>query len=201
MDRSGIQRLVPIILVFIIVVLAVAALVSLGRTLFGGSSAPQTPQVNSGKQALTNTLANRSVRMNVRGPIVARENFHTYSITVSPDTRNLTTYKGYLGDEVDNDQLENDTQAYTQFVYALSRARLMEGTPLKGDANDTRGICATGYLYEFEVRQGDNAIQKLWTTSCNGSPGSLKANLNQVLSLFRLQIPDYSKLLSKINFS
>lgn len=159
------------------------------------------PVVNTGKQALTSTLANRSVRMTVRGPIVARENFHTYAITISPDARNMTTYKGYLGDEVDNDQLQNDTQAYTQFVYALARANLMEGASLKGDANDTRGICATGYLYEFEVRQGDNPVQKLWTTTCGGSPGSLEANLNQITSLFRLQIPDYSKLLSKINFS
>ena len=202
MDRSGIQRLIPIVLVLIIVVLAVAALVSLGRTLFGGgSSSSPAPAVNVGEQALTSTLANRSVRMTVRGPIVARESFHRYTITVSPSTRNMTTYQGYLDDKVDNDQLQNDTQAYTQFVYALDRANFMTGKPLDKDANDTRGICATGYLYEFEVRQGDNTVQKLWTTTCNGSQGSLKANLNQIVSLFRLQIPDYSKLLSKINFS
>lgn len=202
MDRSGLQRLIPIVLVLIIVILAIAALVSLGRTLFGGgSSSSPAPAAKVGEQALTNTLANRSVRMTVRGPIVARENFHRYSITVSPDARNMTTYRGYLNDEVDNDQLQNDTQAYTQFVYALDRAHLMTGEPLSGNANDTRGICATGYLYEFEVRQGGNTVQKLWTTTCDGSRGSLKASLDQIVSLFRLQIPDYSKLLNKINFS
>lgn len=202
MDRSGIQRLVPIILVLIIVILAVAALVSLGRTLFGGTSSPApTPLTNSGKQALTNTFADRSVLMSVRGPIVAREDFHSYTVTVSPDARNMTTYEGYLGEKVDNDQIQNDTQAYTQFVYALDRANLMEGSELKGEENNTKGICATGYLYEFEVRQGDNTIKKLWTTTCSGSRGSLAANLDQVVRLFRLQIPDFSKLLSKINFS
>ncbi|USN96499.1 MAG: hypothetical protein H6797_05545 [Candidatus Nomurabacteria bacterium] len=202
MDRSGIQRLVPIVLVLIIVVLAIAALVSLGRTLFGGGASPETSSpVNTGKQALTSTLADRSVRMTVRGPIVARENFHSYTITISPDARNMTTHVGYLGNEVDNDQMQNDIQAYTQFVYALNRANFMEGMPLKGAANDTRGICASGNLYEFEVRQGDNTIQKLWTTTCSGSLGSLKANLGQISNLFQLQIPDFSKLLSKIGFS
>ncbi len=203
MNRSGLQRLVPIILVLIVIALAIAALVSLGRTFFGGddSSSPSPTPVNTGKQALTSTQADRSVRMTVRGPIVADENFHSYTITASPDARNMTTYTGYTDKEVDNEQLQNTHKAYEQFVYALSRANLMEGTPLSGADNDTRGICATGYLYEFEVLQGDNSVQKLWTSTCTGSPGSLKANLQQVTSLFRSQIPDYSKLLSKINFS
>lgn len=201
MNRSGLQRLVPIVLVLIIVVLAVAALVSLGRSMFGGDHEQAKPLVNEGKQALVSTLADRSVRMTVRGPIVADENFNGYSITISPDARNMTVYKGYGKQQVDDDALSNTTQAYTQFVYALNRANLMKGKPLSGDANDTRGICATGYLYEFEVRQGDNTVQDLWTTTCSGSPGSLDANLAQVMSLFRLQIPDYSNLLNKIHLS
>lgn len=195
------QRLIPLVLVLIIVGLAIAALVSLGRMIFsgGGSSPSKTPQVNIGKQALTNTDSGRSVRMTVRGPIVADENYHTYTITISPSNRIMTTYQGYGSKPVDNEQLDNSTQSYEQFVYALSRANLMEGTPLSGDANNTRGICATGYLYEFEVLQGDNGVQKLWTSTCTGSLGSLKANLGQVGSLFRQQIPDSTKLATKVN--
>lgn len=198
MDRSGLQRLVPIFLVCIVVVLAVAALVSLGRTLFGGGSRVEAP-VNTGQEALTSTLADRSVRMNVRGPIVARENFYTYRVTISPDARNMTTYRGYLGDKVDTLQMQNDAQAYGQFVHALAYANYMSGTPLSGKADDTTGICASGYVYEFEVRQGENSVQKLWTTTCGGSTGSLRSNLSQIVGLFRSQIPDYSELLRKIN--
>lgn len=203
MDRSGAQRIIPIVLVLIIVALAVAALVSLGRVLFGGeSSSPSpTPPVNTGKQALTTTSADRSVRMTVRGPIVASENFHSYAITVSPDARNMTTYVGYVGQPVDSAQLENTSQAYEQFVYSLSRANLMEGTPLTGEANDTRGICATGSIYTFEVLQGSNVIQGLWTSTCKGSPGSLEANLQQVSRLFQRQIPTFSQLASKVRLS
>jgi hypothetical protein len=203
MNRSGLQRIIPILLVIVVIGLAIWALVSVGRMFFSGSSStsePQTTQqVNAGKQALTNTTADRSVRMTVRGPIVADENFHGYSITISPDARNMTTYVGYMGQQVDTEQLANNIPAYEQFVYALERANFMEGTPLSGNANDTRGICATGSLYEFEVLQGSNSIQKLWTSTCEGSQGSLKASLSQITNLFRQQIPSFSQLISKIN--
>jgi hypothetical protein len=203
MERSGLQRIIPIALVLIVIIVAVVALVSLGRALFsgGGGASPSPAPVNTGKQALKATTADRSVRMAVRGPIVANENFHSYAITVSPDSRTMTTYVGYLGQQVANEQLDNNVQAYTQFVNALSRANLMEGTPLTGDANNTDGICATGYLYEFEVLQASNSIQRLWTSSCRGSLGSLKANLQQVSQLFQLQIPRFKALSSAVNLS
>lgn len=198
MDKSGLQRLIPIILVLIITVVAIAALVSLGRTLFsGGDATQQKPKVNVGRQALTNTQADRSVRMTVRGQIVADEDFRSYSITITPETRAMTVYKGYLKDQIDDEQLSNNVEAYSQFVYALSRAKLMDGTPLSGNANDTRGVCAVGTLYEFEVLQGTNTVQKLWTSSCSGSQGSLDANLSQVTRLFQRQIPDFSTLQAK----
>lgn len=206
MNRSGIQRIIPIVLVLIIVIVAIAALVSLGRTLFSGDSTSPSPAPagiakESPQDALKSTLADRSVRMTVRGPIVANENFHSYRITATPNSRNMTTYVGYVGTEVANEQLDNNIPAYTQLVYALSRAGLMDGTPLTGDVNDTRGVCATGTVYEFEVRQGNNTIQNLWTSTCKSSVGSLKASLSQVRRLFQLQIPDYSKQLSKIHLS
>lgn len=201
MDRSGLQRVIPIILILIIVIVAIAALISLGRSMFsGGGQQPQLP-VNSGKQALTNTTADRSVRMTVRGPIVAQENFHSYTITIGPGKRNMITYVGYLGQQVDNEALDNNVQSYTQFVHALSRARLMDGTPLNGDANNTQGICSTGLLYEFEVLQGNNSVQKLWTSTCKGSSGSLDANLGQINNLFQRQIPAFRKLVDKVNLS
>lgn len=200
MDRSGLQRIIPIVVVLVIAGIAIWALISLGRALFGGGGATPTPTpvVNNGAGALTQTTADRSVRMTVRGPIVANENFHSYTVTIAPDKRNMTTYTGYLDQQVNTSQLDNNVQAYTQLVTALSRANLMAGTPLSGDADNTDGICATGYLYEFEVLQSTNTVQKLWTTTCKGSPGSLKANLTQVVNLFRAQIPDFVKLTTQV---
>ena len=198
MDRSGLSRLIPIVLVVIIVIVAVAALISVGRALFGGEGSPSPlPLVNNGKESLTNTNADRSVRMTARGPITAEETFRSFKIDISPNKRVMTTYKGYVGEVIENNEYENSIPAYTQFVNALSRAELMNGTPLTGEANNTNGICATGTLYEFEVRKGSDTVQKLWTSTCKGTVGSLDASVSQVKRLFQVQIPDYSKLVNK----
>lgn len=201
MNQSGAQRVIPIILVLIIVAVCIAALVSLGRTIFSGQSAPTAPQTSAEDLSLTSTLADRSVRMSVRGPIVADENFHSYTIAISPSSRNLTTKSGYMGNELDNNNLPNTVRSYEEFVYALDQAGLMDGTPFTGDEDDTRGLCANGYLYTFEQRKGNDTIKRLWTTTCTKPKGSLKATLSTVRRLFQQQIPDYSKLLSKIDFS
>lgn len=183
-------------------IVAIATLVSVGRMIFGGGEeSPQSPiaTTTDGKDALKKTNADYSVRMTARGPIKANETARSYTITVSPNERNMTTYRGYVGDQIDSEDLDNNVQAYTQFVNALSQAGLMDGTPLSGAENNTNGVCASGYLYEFEVRQGSKVIEKLWTSSCKASPGSLDASVSQVNRLFQLQIPNFSKLQSKAN--
>ena len=197
MNNSGVQRIVPIALVLIVIVIAVVALFSLGRSIFGGGTEAPTV-VNTGQESLINTAIDRSVKVTVRGPIVADENYHSYVITASPTMRTLTTYEGYLGRQVETKELPNNTQSYEEFVYALDRAQLMEGSPLEGEANDTRGICATGRLFEYEVMQASNSVKRLWTSTCKGSAGSLDANNQQLLRLFQGQIPDYAKLTNKV---
>lgn len=202
MERSGLARFVPIVLVLIVIIVAIVALVSLGRALFSGTGSGETATpVNTSQQALTSTLADRSVRMTVRGPIVAEEQFNSYVVSVGPSARSMATYVGYVGQQINNEQLPNNTQAYDQFVHALDRAGLAEGKPLTGEANDTRGICATGLVYEFDIMQGDNSVQKLWTSTCDGSRGSLTASVQQVSRLFRLQIPSFSQLIRGLNMN
>lgn len=198
MNSSGVQRIIPIVLVLIVIAIAVAALFSLGRSIFGGNSEPELV-VNSGQESLVNTSIDRSVRLTVRGPIVADENFHSYRISASSTQRTITTYNGYLENQVDTMSFANNMQAYEEFVYALDRMELMKGSPLDGDADDTRGICPTGRVFEYEVMQASNVVKKLWTTTCRGVEGSLDANNQRILRLFQLQIPDYTDYTRKIN--
>ena len=196
MNNSGLQRLVPIALVLIVIIVAIAALVSLGRSIFGGGASE--PVVDTGREALLNTALDRSVRMTVRGPIVADENFHSYTVTVSPTTRVLTTYEGYLDRQVDTKQLVNNTRGYEQFVYALDRTNVTDAVTLEADAADMRGICATGRVYQYEIMQASNVVKKIWTTTCSKSKGSLKASNTTISKLFQAQIPDYSDLTQKV---
>ena len=201
MARYTNSRIVPVALVLIIVAVAIAALVSITRAIFfSGNVQTTSSQADVSQAELLNTSANRAVRMSVRGAIVANEEFHSYVIAITPSSRTLTTYTGYLDKKVDQQVvLNNNIPAYEQFVYALNYANLVKGTELSGDKNDTRGICATGRVYQFEVLKADTSVKTLWTSTCKGSPGSLDGSVTQLTSLFTSQIPNARSLISKID--
>ena len=194
------SRVLPIVLVVVIIIIAIASLVSLARVVFfSGPSTDSAQMVDVGRDALLNTSVDHSVKMTVRGPIVADEKFFSYQITVSPTERSLTTYNGYLGTVVDQTNLPNSIPAYEQFVFALDKADLSKGTELEGEKNDVRGVCATGRVTEFEIINGANTVKKLWTSTCKGSAGSLDASVQQLTGLFTTQIPDATALIRKID--
>jgi hypothetical protein len=198
MYRGNSSRIFPIILVIIVVAIAIAALVSIGRVIFGGDQ-PSQKTVDVSQEALLNTDPTHSVRMTVRGPIVADEKFRSYQITVNATNRNLTTYSGYLDQPIGNKDLANNTQAYEEFVYALNRANLVKGVAFLDEKDDTRGVCATGRVYEFEVIDSASVVKRLWTSTCKGSTGSFKGSITQVQDLFLQQIPDNKLLLKNID--
>lgn len=200
MYRGDRARIFPVIIVLVIIAIAIAALVSVGRMVFGGGDQPGS-QVDTSREALLNISADRSVRMTVRGPIVADETFRSYQIVVTPSSRTMTTYSGYLAQPIESQTYGNNVKAYEEFIYALDKAELEKGTPLAGDQDDTRGICATGKVHEFEIMNGTNVVKRLWTSDCKGSAGSLRASVKQLSSLFLRQIPDQKKILSKIDIS
>ena len=108
------------------------------------------------------------------------------------------TYSGYLGGQIDEIRLSNNIPAYEEFVHALDKANLALGTQFPEEKDDTRGICATGRIYEYEIINGDEVVKRLWTSTCKGSPGSLQASTDQLTNLFKVQIPDANNVLSKI---
>jgi hypothetical protein len=198
MYKGNSSRILPVLLILIVVAIAIAGLVSVGRMIFGGDQSDPN-QVDVGREALLNTSVDRNVRMTVRGPIVADEAFRSYQVTVSPSTRRLVTYSGYLENTLETKQYSNNVKAYEQFVHALDKANMMKGDELEGERDDTRGICATGNVYEFEVMRGDSSVKRLWTSTCKGSPGSFKASVDQVESLFLEQIPDSRDVLRNLD--
>lgn len=184
------SRILPTILTIVIIIVAIAGLVTLARLVFTGSTSKTQPVVDVSQQNLLNTSDGRAVSMTVRGPIVADEDFRSYSFTISPTSRQFQAYTGYL-DVVTNQQtLPNSTAAYDQFVHALDKANMVAGTPLEGDKNNVLGICATGKVYEFSLLKDGNIEETLWTSTCSGSKGSLKGSATQLSQLFLNQIPN-----------
>lgn len=200
--RNSFSRFVPILLVIVITIVAVAAVIAIGRALFGKNDSGQTDQnVNTGQVALLSTEEGRAVRLTVRGPIVANENFRSYSVIISPSSRDMTTYEGYLDKEINQKKLDNNVKAYAELVYALDKRKMMNGTQLTEQQNDLRGICASGKVYKFETLKDNSVVKSLWTSDCSGSKGSAQANVNEILDMFLKQIPDGKKIAAGIGLS
>lgn len=196
MDDGGARRIIPIVFILVIIAVAIAAIVSIGQAIFGGEGQPE--EVNQGKRSLVNTDEDRGVRMTVRGPLSGDEKYYSYSITIKPDSRNLTTYNGYLNRQLETQDLGNNIPAYEQFVYSLDRAGMMDAKEFSGDENDIRGVCATGRIITFETLRGASVIKSLWTSTCSNSRGSLKTEYIRLQNLFKAQMPDYLKATSKL---
>ena len=196
-NRSKISRTMPIIIVVVIINIAIVALVSLARAMFGGADTNKqgNQKTDVSREALLASDLSRSVRMTKRGPIVANENHRSYQITVTPESRTITSYEGYLEKQLKSKSYDNNVKAYEQFTAALDKANLAKGVQLTGNADDTTGVCAKGNLYEFEILQGTRAVKRLWTTDCSGSKGSLQASVQQLSELFTNQVPNAQEVL------
>lgn len=195
---KGGPRIVPIILVVAVMIVAIIALVSIGRLLLNrgdSSEVVDTPTEN----ALLMAEVDRSVRMTVRGPIVADENFNSYKIEISPTERRMTTYRGYSDEVIESRRLSNSVNAYTEFIHALDRAGFANTAQLDAEVSDVRGMCSTGRLYSFETLQAQSVLSESWISSCKGATASFRGEAVLIRDLFLRQIPDSKSLLSDLS--
>ena len=209
--KEKLIRIAPILLIIAIAILSIITVVTIINAFMNGGNNPeQVQQVNSedskentstSSKELLSVGQDRSVKMTVRGPIVAQENFRSYTVEVSPKFRKLTTYKGYLGEVIKEVKRDNNTESYTQFVNALNKANMMRGAPFSGEADDLAGVCATGHLYDFSMLKDDKAEKHLWTSTCSGSKGSLIANTKQLQNLFIAQVPGNEQIVRDLGIN
>ena len=200
-QKNSFSRFVPILLVIVITIVAVAAVLAIGRALFGGDSTQDQSEVETvdiGNESLLSSESGRSIRLMVRGSIVADESHRSYQVTISPSSRVMATYEGYLESEMDIKKYDNNTSAYEELIYALQKRKMMDGIELTDEQNDLRGICATGKTYMFETLMDDETVKTLWTSDCSGSKGSALANVDEIIDMFIKQIPDGDKMASSV---
>ena len=198
MKQIKFSKIIPIALVLIVVAIIIAFGVSLVRSTFFSGSSNTTLSLESDpiRQGLVSTTDDGSVRMTIRGELVADEDFRTMQITISPIIRLVTTASGYTGAQTEQKMLINNIPAYEQFVYALDKANFTKGSVASDVMSDLRGICATGKVYEFEVLKSNQPVSYSWTSNCLGSRGTFRAGLNQITELFYDQIPDIKSIIN-----
>ena len=200
-SKNSLSRFIPILLVIVIMIVAIAAVIAIGRALLGGGSSnnsTNTAVTDEGRTALLTVDTSRSVRLTVRGPIVANENFRSYRVTISPEERDITTYAGYLEKVIETKKFDNNNRAYEELVHALDKRRMMDGRVLTEEQNDLRGICASGQIYQFDTLVNGETVRSLWTSDCDGSKGSATANVSEVINMFLNQIPEGRKIVSGV---
>lgn len=201
MYRGNKPRIIPILIAILIIGAIIAGLVSLGRMILfpgaGGDTDSQSTTEPTLREEVLNTDSDRSVRYTVRGAIIADENFRSYQIVVSPTERRITEYRGYLDTITASRTFPNNQTAYDEFVHALDKAEISVTRDVKDE--DMRGVCATnGRLYVFETFRGNRATNTIWTSTCSGSPGTMKAKPGQIHALFTNQIPDFQPMFDKV---
>ena len=207
--KEKLIRIAPILLIIAIAILSIITVVTVVNAFMNGGNNNQSQQAgdDSSKEEdksvkdLLSVEQNRSVKMAVRGPIVAQENFRSYTVEVSSTYRKLITYKGYLDEVIKEVNLGNNSESYTQFVNALNKANMMKGVAFSGAADDLAGVCATGHLYDFSILKDDNVQKHLWTTTCTGSKGSLLANNKQLQNLFISQVPGNEQIVRDLGIN
>ncbi|OYX40999.1 hypothetical protein B7Y94_05735 [Candidatus Saccharibacteria bacterium 32-49-12] len=202
-SRNSFSRFVPILLVIVITIVAVAAVIAIGRSILGGGNQPTDPVgvVDDGRTALLTTDISRSVRLTVRGPIVADESFRSYRVTVSPESRVMTTYEGYLEKPLDTKSFGNNVPAYEEFVYALDKRKMMDSRDADEDLETLRGVCADKKLYEFETLVNGETVKRLWTSDCDGAKGTALANVGEIMEMFLKQIPEGRKMANDVGLA
>lgn len=195
---KGRSKLLPIVLVVIIAVVAIIALVSIGRAILNSDDSATSVDDDPVEQSLLVSEIDRGVRMTVRGPIIADENFNSYEISVSPTERIISTFEGYQDRTIETERFANSTEAYEEFVYALSKLHFSTATPESEVLDDVRGVCASGRLYTFDMLQAQSTISSAWVSSCRGE-GSFRGDAASVRDLFLKQIPESNSYLSDLN--
>lgn len=141
-----------------------------------------------------------SVKLTIDGAVVASEEQRSITIEVSSSMVEMYVYKDYGQTIINHVTRQNSQEAYVNFLKSLKASRfanVREGADQSED--DARGKCADGRRYISEVKEIDETIIKLWSTSCSQTQGTSGARMAKVRALFKKQVPEYTELTKDIN--
>ena len=172
MHRRGTGRFGVVLLIIVVAIVMIGGIVFLGQLIFGGGGQNAATQTND-NSLLTQPTDNTVVEMTVRGPVVARESHYDIDMTISRDKRTIVIYR--------------DQGAFNDLLLALNDSGYTTSVESSTEKND--GLCSSGQLIDFILRDGDNVKSDLWTTSCGGA-GNFAGQSSAVINLLLNQIPD-----------
>ena len=187
-------RIIQVGLTLVIAATIIVAIISIVKAV---SSNISNSNSDTSYQSLLSTDANASVKMSVRGAIVGDDEFRSYQIVVTPNKRTLVVYKGYTDTIIKTVELSNNVAAYREFVYALAKFGLANGSQ-SSDENASVGVCPSGYVYQFDIQKDGSSVKTLWSSSCSSARGTLSGSYKKYRELFISQITDGQDIIDDI---
>lgn len=164
------------------------------RALSGGGGDEQQ-QRSAALLDYANT--NAVVRYTIDGPVNQNEIHSKVRITVSKDQVLFEQIQGYEGKLVQTKTYPSNPQAYATLLRSLDKSNFTLAN--KNADKDERGYCPKGKRYIYEIINGSDTVQRLWSTSCNAREGSYQGgDATTIRTLFQRQVPDYGSLTSRI---
>lgn len=160
------------------------------------------PQQDLGVNRETNLVdyanTGTTMRFTQAGQINARENHRVLQITVGQNERTAVIFDGYQGNVLKSQTFLNDSDAYRAFLAALQNNGYTKPRIASRNVNPL-GACPTGKRYNYDILNGTDVKQSLWSTSCS-IRGTFAGNANTVRTLFENQLPDYSDFVRGVQF-
>ncbi len=167
----------------------VVAFILILHIFSGGSSKKTSPLIN---YANTDT----TVQFTELGPYVDDQHFNGFRINVGASETVMQTLQGY-NETITNTQTFNSNQTgFADFLAALDVAGFQKGNTSASKA-DSRGYCATGDTYVFELLTDGGTSERWWWTSCG--EGNFQGNPSHVMNLFKQQVPNFEQLTSTLS--
>jgi hypothetical protein len=158
----------------------------------GGSKTPQ-------QQVDLNSYANSEaiVQLTISGPVSADQTHFAEQISVGRSQSTFNLIQGYQGNIKNSKSYQNNQDAFTVFLRALSLIGFTKGNS-DPKLSNSNGYCPDGEVYTFQLLEGSDTIQNYWSSSCGG--GTYQGNTTETLTLFERQIPDYDNLTADVAF-
>lgn len=139
------------------------------------------------------------VRFTQEGIINAREKHRVLQITVGQTERTAIIFDGYQGNILKSQTLLNDQDAYRSFLAGLQNSGFTKPQLASRNVNPL-GACPNGKRFHYDIINGSDVKQSLWSTSCSSIRGTYGGNVSTVQTLFQNQVPDYNIFVQNIQF-
>lgn len=184
----------PLLRLFILAVLAflfIFLVVFIFRAIFSSPVDKRVTAINLPSFADTDV----QVRYTIAGQINGNDEHRQIVMTIGRDQRTLAVNAGYEGTVLKSQTLDNNTDAYKAFLYALNVSGFTRGRTSK--IATEQGQCPLGQRYIYEVINNGGKNMRTWSTSCSG-PATFRGRPSTVRTLFQNQFANYSNYTSNV---